>query len=58
MVYSDAIIVASRVLRMSKGKPPFFKNTEKERRILYIGFGSYLFIVLQDRIASVILAQE
>ena len=44
---------------MSKEKPPFLKDFEKERYSLLYAFpGSYLFVVFQDRIASVMLAQE
>ena len=44
---------------MSKEKPPFRKDFEKERCLLqYASLRLYLFVVFQDRIASVMLAQE
>ena len=44
---------------MSKGKPLFFKQSLKKSGFLsYVDLSIYLFVVLQDRIASVMLAQE
>ena len=43
---------------MSKEKPPFLKKRRKSGIYLRAGFCLYRFVVLQYRIASVILAQE
>ena len=41
---------------MSKEKPPFLTKVKKSGIFLLVGF--YRFVVLQDKIASVMLAQE
>ena len=42
---------------MSKEKPPSLKTMNKGGNF-YVFLRSYLFVVFQDRIASVMLAQE